>query len=506
MPQTQPPPFLSVQNICKSFGENEILKDIQMDIHSGRVHALIGENGAGKSTLVKIIGGYQPATSGDILLNQKSITFSNSKQAEEQGIILIHQETNLADDLTVEENVFLGQERRKGLFLDKKQMRQATIEALDKLHVKIDPNIKVKSLSTSDKQMVEIAKAITHQTKLLIMDEPTSMLTETEAEILFELIKRLTEQGTAILYISHKLNEIEKIADDISILRDGNIVYNGLKSAVTKYDIANMMIGRDVSQMYPEKHPIQDENDIIFEVKSLKGQSMKSPVSFTVRKGEVLGFGGIIGSGRTAVLETMLGLKGRYQGDIYLNGQKVKIAQFSDAIALGISYLTEDRKGKGLLLNMGMTPNITLLNIQDYCTPLLNHKQEQQATQKAIEEYHIKLRTNIQKVGELSGGNQQKLLLAKVMSITPDLIVMNEPTRGIDIGTKQEIYKFIKNLTEQGKSVILISSELTELIALSHRVLVMYDGHMSGIVKGNDISEENIMHYAAGIKGETVNA
>ncbi len=494
--------FLSARNICKSFGKNEILNNINLDIKPGRVHALVGENGAGKSTLVKILSGYLKASQGKLFLGQKECFFENSKQAEDQGIILIHQETNLAGDLSVEENVFLGQEKTNFIFLNKKTMRKRTIEALQKLHVKISPSAIVKNLSTSDKQMVEIAKAITHRTKMLIMDEPTSMLTEAETEVLFELINRLKGQGTAILYISHKLNEIKQIADDVSILRDGDMVYHGLKSDISKLEIANMMVGRDVSQMYPEKNPIKNNDDIIFAVKNIQSSTMKSGASFFVRRGEVLGFGGVVGSGRTALLETILGLQGRYQGEVFLNGEKIKITNFSDAIARSITYLTEDRKDKGLLLNMGLAPNITLLNLSNYCHPLLDHRQEDEAAQKAIKQYDIKLRTQIQKADELSGGNQQKLLLAKIMSIDPALIIMNEPTRGIDIGTKQQIYSFIQKLTKEGKSVILVSSEMTELIALSHRVIVMCDGRISGIVEDEAITEQNIMQYAAGIKGE----
>ncbi|SDM60505.1 monosaccharide ABC transporter ATP-binding protein, CUT2 family [Franzmannia pantelleriensis] len=498
---TQDQPLLSARRICRSFGPNQVLFDIDLDLVPGEVHALLGENGAGKSTLVKILSGYLSATSGDIHLDGEARHYRGSGEAEADGVVMIHQELALAEQLSAEENIFLGRELRRGLFLDRKAMRERCREALAELETRVDPRARVKDLSTSDQQMVEIAKAITRDVRVLIMDEPTATLTEHEVEVLFALIARLRERGVAILYISHKLREIERIADRVTVLRDGRLIDSGPMAGRSKEALARLMVGREITDMYPERSALASDAEVVLEARNMVVPGAVKQASFTLRRGEVLGFGGVVGAGRTALIEALLGLRPRSAGEVLRNGQPVALRHLRDAVRQRIAYLTEDRKGKGLVLNMGLRPNLTLLNLRAYCRPLIDRRREEQAFHEAIERFDIRLRTEARTAAELSGGNQQKLLLAKVMTIDPEIVIINEPTRGIDVGTKHQIYHFVRELTEAGCSVILISSEMSELIGLSHRVAVMCAGVLTGVLEGEQINEHEIMQYASGIKG-----
>ncbi|MBD3895319.1 sugar ABC transporter ATP-binding protein [Halomonas sp. ML-15] len=498
---THDQPLLSARRICRSFGQNQVLFDIDIDLVPGEVHALLGENGAGKSTLVKILSGYLSATSGDIHLEGGARRYSSSGEAETDGIVMIHQELALAEQLSVEENIFLGRELRRGPFLDQQAMRKRCRAALAELETRVDPRARVNDLSTSDQQMVEIAKAITRDVRVLIMDEPTATLTEHEVEVLFALIARLRERGVAILYISHKLREIERIADRVTVLRDGRLIDSGPMAGRSKEELARLMVGREISDMYPERSGLASDAPVVLEARNMVVPGAVKQASFTLRRGEVLGFGGVVGAGRTALIEAVLGLRNRSAGEVLRNGQPVALRHLRDAVRQRIAYLTEDRKGKGLVLNMGLRPNLTLLNLRAYCRPLIDRRREEQAFQEAVERFDIRLRTEALTAAELSGGNQQKLLLAKVMTIDPEIVIINEPTRGIDVGTKQQIYHFVRELTDAGRSVILISSEMAELIGLSHRVAVMCAGVLTGVLEGEQINEHEIMQYASGIKG-----
>ncbi|WP_163558968.1 sugar ABC transporter ATP-binding protein [Halomonas sp. NO4] len=492
---------LEARGIDRAFGGNQVLFGIDLTLNRGEVHALLGENGAGKSTLVKILAGYLPPSAGEVRLDGAPRRFRGSGEAEAEGIVMIHQELALAGQLTVEENVFLGRELRRGPFLDRRAMRERCREALAELETRVDPRARVKDLSTSDQQMVEIAKAVTRDVRVLIMDEPTASLTEHEVEVLFALVDRLRRRGVAILYISHKLREIERIADRVTVLRDGQRIDTGPVAGRSKEDMARMMVGREITEMYPERTPVADDAPIVLEARDIVVPGAVRRASFTLRRGEVLGFGGVVGAGRTALLESLLGLRPRTSGEVRRNGRPVTLRHLRDAVRERIAYLTDDRKGKGLVLNMGLRPNFTLLNLRAYCRPLIDRRREEQAFQEAVERFDIRLRTAVRSAGELSGGNQQKLLLAKVMSIDPEIVIINEPTRGIDVGTKQQIYRFIRELTDAGRSVILISSEMPELIGLAHRVAVMCAGELTGILEGEQINEHEIMQYASGIKG-----
>lgn len=493
--------LLSARKLCRSFGDNQVLFDVDLDLEAGEVHALLGENGAGKSTLVKILAGYLRPTSGEVLLSGEQRYYRSSGEAEADGVVMIHQELALAEQLSVEENIFLGRELRRGLFLDRRAMRERSRAALAELETHVDPRARVKDLSTSDQQMVEIAKAITRDVRVLIMDEPTATLTENEVKVLFALIDRLRQRGVAILYISHKLREIEQIADRVTVLRDGHLVDSGPMAGRSKEELARLMVGREITEMYPPRTHLPSDAPVVLEARDFLVPGAVKQASFTLRRGEVLGFGGIVGAGRTALIEAVLGLRGKSAGQVLRNGQPVVLRHLRDAVHQRIAYLTEDRKGKGLVLNMDLRSNVTLLNLRAHCHPLIDRRREEQAFQQAIERFDIRLRTAARTAAELSGGNQQKLLLAKVMSIDPEVVIINEPTRGIDVGTKHQIYHFIRELTEAGCSVILISSEMGELIGLSHRVAVMCAGVLSGVLEGEQINEHEIMQYASGIKG-----
>ncbi|MBT2786046.1 MULTISPECIES: sugar ABC transporter ATP-binding protein [unclassified Halomonas] len=493
--------LLSARKLCRSFGENQVLFDVDLDLQAGEVHALLGENGAGKSTLVKILAGYLRPTSGEVLLDGKQQRYRSSGEAEADGVVMIHQELALAEQLSAEENIFLGRELRRGPFLDRRAMREQSRAALEELETHVDPRARVKDLSTSDQQMVEIAKAITRDVRVLIMDEPTATLTEKEVKVLFELIARLRQRGVAILYISHKLREIEKIADRVTVLRDGHLVDSGPMAGRSKEELARLMVGREIHEMYPPRMHLAADAPVVLEARDMVVPGAVKQASFTLRRGEVLGFGGVVGAGRTALIEAVLGLRGKSAGQVLRNGQPVLLKNLRDAVHQRIAYLTEDRKGKGLVLNMDLRSNVTLLNLRAHCHPLIDRRREEQAYQQAIQRFDIRLRTAARTAAELSGGNQQKLLLAKVMSIDPEVVIINEPTRGIDVGTKHQIYHFIHELTETGCSVILISSEMGELIGLSHRVAVMCAGVLTGMLEGEQINEHEIMQYASGIKG-----
>ncbi|GED21582.1 ABC transporter ATP-binding protein [Halomonas halmophila] len=501
MMSAQDQPRLSARRICRSFGPNQVLFDIDLDLYPGEVHALLGENGAGKSTLVRILAGYLSPTRGDVCLDGEVRHYRGSGEAEADGVVMIHQELALAEQLSVEENIFLGRELRRGPFLDHHAMRERASETLAELETWVDPQTRVKDLGTSDQQMVEIAKAITRDVRVLIMDEPTAALTEHEVSVLFALIERLRQRGVAILYISHKLREIEQIADRVTVLRDGQLIDNGRMAGRSKEELARLMVGREIHDMYPERSVLASDAPVVLEARDIVVPGAVHGASFTLRRGEVLGFGGVVGAGRTALIEASLGLRARRQGQVLRNGQPVVLRNLRDAVNQRIAYLTEDRKGKGLVLNMGLRPNLTLLNLRAYCHPLIDRRREDQAFQEAIERFDIRLRTQADTAAELSGGNQQKLMLAKVMTIDPEIVIINEPTRGIDVGTKHQIYHFVRELTDAGCSVILISSEMSELIGLSHRVAVMCAGVLTGVLEGEQINEQEIIQYASGIKG-----
>ncbi|WP_199259464.1 sugar ABC transporter ATP-binding protein [Paracoccus binzhouensis] len=490
-------PILALRGVTRSFGPIEVLHGVDFALHPGEVHALIGENGAGKSTAMKILAGYLDPTGGEVLLDGTPIRFAGSDQAEDLGIIMIHQEFNLAEHLAVDQNVFLGRELKRGWLLDHKAMRARTAELLASLECRVDPAEPVRRISVPDKQMVEIAKALSRKARVLIMDEPTAVLTERETEVLFRQIERLRAEGVAILYTSHKLGEVSRIADRVTVLRDGTMVRSDPAAGLTQDDMAAAMVGRELSDLYPAKAAGGAEP--VLEVEDLAVPGLVEDVSLTLRRGEVLGIGGLVGSGRTELAEAIVGLRPR-SGTVRLKGRELAPERVAEAMRAGLVYLTEDRKGAGLLLEKSLRENLTLPLLETFGWPLIDRRREEAALDKAIADFAIRAPQRGMAVGNLSGGNQQKLLLAKTLLSDPDVIIIDEPTRGIDIGTKQQIYGLIAGLAAEGRSIIVISSEMPELIGLASRVVVMHAGRKAGELAGEAVTEGGIVRLAMGME------
>ncbi|OCX67262.1 ABC transporter ATP-binding protein [Thioclava sp. SK-1] len=489
-------PILALSGVTRSFGPIEILHGVDFALRPGEIHALIGENGAGKSTTMKILGGYLDPTTGEVTCDGQSVRFVNSDAAEDKGIVMIHQEFNLAEDLAVDQNVFLGRELRRGWRLDHKAMRSRTADLLTRLQCRVDPAAKVNRISVPDKQMVEIAKALSRDLRVLIMDEPTAVLTERECEILFTQIERLRAEGVAILYTSHKLGEIKRICDRVTVLRDGTMVKSAPVADITEEQMAAAMVGRDLSDLYPAK-PVAGP-DTVLEVENLSVPGVVSGANLVLKRGEVLGIGGLIGAGRTELAEAIAGLRPRH-GTVRLLGHDLPAGLVQAAVEAGLAYLTEDRKGAGLLLDKGLRENLTLPLLHKFGKIMIDRKAEEAALDKAISDFAIRAPQRSMRVGDLSGGNQQKLLLAKTLLSDPQVVIIDEPTRGIDIGTKQQIYALIADLAEQGRSVIVISSEMPELIGLASRVVVMHGGKIAGELEGDQVAEGAIVRLAMGL-------
>ncbi|WP_158969579.1 sugar ABC transporter ATP-binding protein [Chachezhania sediminis] len=494
--------ILEARGVTRSFGPIEVLHGIDFALVPGEVHALIGENGAGKSTTMKILAGYLPPSGGELLLDGQPVTFADQRQAEEAGILMIHQEFNLALQLTVEENLFLGREKRRGLFLDRKAMEADAREWLGRLDCRVDPRARIRDLSVPDRQMVEIARALGRKARVLIMDEPTAVLTGRETDVLLDQIARLKAHGTAILYTSHKLDEIARIADRVTVLRDGSHITTRPAKGFSEHAMAETMVGRELTDLFPDKPPHAD--DVVLEVRGMTVPGKVRDASFTLRKGEVLGFAGLVGAGRTELMEGVVGLRPA-SGTVTVNGKAIRTGSVLAARQAGLVYLTEDRKDKGLLLGKSLTENLTLLALDKFGTVTIDKRAEDDALTQAIEDFDIRVKDRDMVAGSLSGGNQQKLLLAKTMLADPQIVIIDEPTRGIDIGTKQQIYDFIAALARAGKSVIVISSELPEVIGLASRVVVMGRGHIAGELTGDEITEDAILRRAMGV-GELTGA
>lgn len=493
---------LALRDASHRFGPVQVLFDVDFDLRPGEVHALIGENGAGKSTTMKILGGYLQPTAGTILLDGEEVTFAASGEAENGGIVMIHQEFNLASQLTVEENIFLGRELKRGPFLDRQAMQSESRRLLDRLNCRVDPRARVADISVPNRQMVEIAKALGRHARVLIMDEPTAVLTAREADVLLDLVAQLKQEGTAILYTSHKLDEVARIADRITVLRDGHKVLEA-PAGLSEDAMAEAMVGRELSHLYPPKPRPQDET--VLKVSGLTVPGLVTDASFSLKRGEVLGFAGLVGSGRTELMEGVVGLRPSH-GHVEVNGVALKPGSVTAARRAGLVYLTEDRKDKGLLLGKSLRENLTLLALDRYSRLIVDTAAEDEALTRAFSEFDIRAGDRAMNAGDLSGGNQQKLLLAKTMLAEPDVVIIDEPTRGIDIGTKQQIYGFINRLTEAGKSIIVVSSELTEVIGLANRVVVMASGRIAGELEGEEVSENAIVRLAMGLTNKEVKA
>ncbi|MGR3465613.1 sugar ABC transporter ATP-binding protein [Limimaricola sp.] len=491
--------ILALDRVSKSFGPIRVLHEVSFDLCPGEVHALIGENGAGKSTMMKVLAGYIAPTVGTVLRDGEAVAFPSSREAEAAGIVMIHQEFNLAPQLTVEENMFLGREKKRGPFLDKRAMRAEARRLLDRLDCPVDPDARVRELSVPARQMVEIARALGRDARVLIMDEPTAVLTGRETDILLDQIDRLRASGTAILYTSHKLDEVARISDRVTVLRDGHVTLQAPTGDLSQRRMAEAMVGRELSDLFPPKTDPGAET--VLEVADLAVPGHVEAASFTLRRGEVLGFAGLVGAGRTELMEGLVGLRPA-TGHVRIMGKALPPRSVRAAREAGLVYLTEDRKEKGLLLGKNLRENLTLLALDRFTKLRIDRRAEEAALDRAIKTFDIRAGDREMAAGTLSGGNQQKLLLAKTMLAEPEIVVIDEPTRGIDIGTKQQIYAFIRDLAASGKSVIVVSSELPEVIGLSDRVCVMARGRIAGELAGARITEAAILRLAMGYDEE----
>lgn len=488
--------YLEIRHIGKSFYGVEALKDISFDIEKGEIHVVIGENGAGKSTLMKIIAGLYRQDKGEILLNGTAVTMQSPLDAISKGVSMIHQELTPIPYLSVAENVFLGREPlKKSGVLDKKEIIQKTQALFGEMKIDIDPRTEMRLLSMAQIQLVEIAKAVSFNSELLIMDEPTSAISDREIENLYDLIFRLKAQGKAIVFISHKLDEIFRVADRITVLRDGEYIGTKRREELDRDSLIAMMIGRELKDVY-EKRSVTPGKTAL-EVRHLSKKGKFSDISFTLRRGEVLGIAGLMGAGRTEVAEAVFGLAPADSGEILIDGKPVRIRSTKDAIRNKIALVPEDRKVLGLNLKDTTGFNISLSVLDRFLSNgILNKRREDKSVDQAIRDFNVKVKDRKTPVVSLSGGNQQKVVIAKWMLTEPDIIILDEPTRGIDIGAKTEIYKLISKLAADGKAVLMISSELPEIIGLSDRVLVLSEGRLRGELAHEDISQMAIMKYA----------
>ena len=489
------------RNVTKEFGPVRVLHGVGFALQPGRVYGLLGENGAGKSTLMKILAGYESPTTGEVVVDGAvRAPGGGSRAAEAQGIVLIHQEFNLADDLTIAQNIFLGHEIKKGPFLDDKAMREKTREALAQVGLPLDPDTRVRKLIVAEKQLVEIARALARNARLLIMDEPTATLTPGETERLFALMAGLKAAGVTIIYISHKLDEVERTTDEVVVMRDGLLVAREPTASVTRRQMANLMVGRELADLFPPKLPAPQDGAPAIKVRGLTVPGWAEDIGFEVRRGEILGFAGLVGAGRTELFEGLLGLRPRSAGTVELAGKPVQLKSPRDAARHGLTYLSEDRKGKGLHVHFGLRPNLTLMALERYAKPWLNPAAEQAALRDAVQEFGIRTGSLEVRASSLSGGNQQKLALAKVLHPGPSVVVLDEPTRGVDVGAKREIYHLVQRLAEQGLAVVVISSELMELIGLCHRVAVMRAGRLQTTLQEPNLTEEELIAHATGTR------
>jgi len=490
--------ILTMKNIDKSFPGVKALDDVDFSLNKGEVHALVGENGAGKSTLVKILNGIHKKDRGKIEYKGKEVEYKNPKEAMKAGLSIIHQELELIPHLSVAENIYLGREPRNGIFIDYQKLYEMTGKIINQLGVNINPQEIINNLNIGKKQMVEIAKAVSQNADILVMDEPTSSLTNQEIEILFDLIQRLKEQGISIIYISHRLEEVFEICDRVTVLRDGKKVDDVKVENTEREKLIQMMVGRDIDERFPE---VDTENkNTILEIKNLNVPNKIKNASFKLRKGEIMGVAGLMGAGRTELAKSIYGEFKKMSGEILLHGEKINLDSPQKAIKNGIYYLSEDRKGEGLILNLSVKENITLsiVNKLSKFGIFINKNEEDKISKNYIDEFDIKTPSPKQKVKNLSGGNQQKVVISKVLSTEPQIVILDEPTRGIDVGAKNEIYHLIKKLTSEDVAVIMISSELPEILNLSDRILVMYENEQAGILDAKSADQEKIMNLATG--------
>ena len=487
--------ILEVRGIDKRFPGVHALKQVNFQLKRGEILALVGENGAGKSTLMKVLTGIYIADEGEVYFDKAKVSFTGPREAREAGISIVHQELNLMNHLSAARNIFIGREG-KGLFLNDKSINASASKLFEQLKVDIDPSVKVGRLTVGKQQMVEIAKALSFDSKVLILDEPTGALTVTETHELFNIMRDFRSRGISMIYISHRMDEIMEISDRIAVMRDGEYV-NTFNTDETDLDqIIHAMVGRVIYEEPKTFSHVPEGAPVVLEAKNLASKQVKN-VSFNLRKGEILGFAGLMGAGRTETMRLIFGADRRDGGEILINGKSVNIKSPQDAVKNGIGYLSEDRKSYGLALGLSLADNAVIASLKEYCTGIFVRKQRiTEAVNVYVEKISIRTPSIRQIVGRLSGGNQQKVILAKWLIRNCEILIFDEPTRGIDVGAKSEIYKLMNSLVEQGKSIIMISSELPEIFRMSDRVVCMCEGRLTSIVDIKDASQEVIMKYA----------
>ena len=487
--------LLEMKGIQKSFYGNQVLRDVDFTLEAGTVHALMGENGAGKSTLMNILDGIHKRDGGTIRIDGQEVEINSPSEAQEKGIAMIHQELTTIPEMSVAENIYLGREPVKRGFIDYKKMYQDTSELLKMLNIELNPRIKMGKLRVADQQLVEIAKAVSQNARIVVMDEPTSSITDREVENLFGIIRDLKLRGTGIIYISHKMDEVYTITDEITVLRDGESINTWKTAEVTNDMVIKAMVGRELKEQFPKiEVPIGEK---LLELKNLTIQGQFENISFDVHAGEILGLVGLVGAGRTETMQALFGITKPESGEIFLKGKPVTFSKPADAIAAKIAYVTEDRKGEGLVLPMSIAHNITLPSLRELSSKIFIRKgEEKDAIQKEMTGLKVKAASVKLPVKMLSGGNQQKVVLAKWMLKEPDIIIFDEPTRGIDVGAKAEIYKLMGEFVSQGKAIIMISSEMPEAMGMSDRIIVLSNHQMGGELRREEFSQKAIMAMA----------
>lgn len=489
--------ILTMKNIQKSFSGVQALKNAELELKSGEVIALMGENGAGKSTLMKILTGIYSKDGGTITYFGKEVEYKNTAQSEEAGIAIVHQELNMMNDLTVAQNLFIGRETMKGIFIDDKQMVQEAEDIFKVLNIDIDPTVKIGDLTVGKQQMVEIAKALSMNSKVIIFDEPTAALTDSEIEELFKVIKDIKSKGKGIVYISHRMDEINIISDRVVVMRDGEYVGTLITKECDKNDIIKLMVGRTIFSEPKTVSAVKPDAPVVLKCENLNRGKYVKDVSFELRKGEIIGFSGLMGAGRTEVARLIFGADKPDSGKIYINGKETKITSPQDAVREGIGYLSEDRKRYGLIVDKSVEENTVLATLNNFVDGIfINRNKTKTVSEKYVEQLKTKTPSVEQLVKKLSGGNQQKVVIAKWLVRDCDILIFDEPTRGIDVGAKSEIYQLMEELVKQGKSIIMISSELPEVLRMSDRVVVMCEGRVTSILPIEEANQENIMQAA----------
>jgi ribose transport system ATP-binding protein len=492
---------LEVKGIDKSFPGTKALSKVNFQLRKGEIHAVVGENGAGKSTLMNVIDGVYTPDAGEIYINGRKVEIKDPLAAQRLGIGFVHQEIALCPDVTVAENLYMASiNTSKALLVNYKELYAKTAQALESLHP-VDPRKNVGELSISNQQVVEIAKALTLDCRILILDEPTAVLTESETEALFQIMKKLRDQGISIIYISHRMAEVFGQCDRVSVLRDGQYIGTYDVAQTTSTEVVNLMVGREIGDLYPAKAKQTAETaNVLLQVRNFSNEGRFQDISFELLEGEILGFSGLVGAGRSELAKAICGLYPKKTGEVTFKGNRLNVRNYEDAIRQGIVYLTEDRKSEGLFLEMPISNNITAMDLKQVSSRgLVDSKLTQVLASRLADKLNIKYYALMQLVSSLSGGNQQKVLIAKLLSINPAVIIMDEPTRGIDVGAKSEIHRLLRDLANQGIGVIMISSELPEVIGMCDRVVVMHEGRRGDIISGDQITEEHIIQLASGM-------